>query len=229
MSRSSEAVQVLLVDDEPSLTDALAWLLESVKIQSRAFSSATEFLEALPRLTGPKCAVIDLRMPEMSGLELQKWLIEHGHDIPLIFLTAHGDVPAAVNAMQAGAVDFVQKPFNPDVFLRSVNRIVRLARERYEHQCHLHTVDGLMSKLSARERDVLTCLVEGLSSKEIGRKLEISPRTADVHRTNILKKLMVSNVIELQRLLAARGTGPAGAHAHGSPDSPPHPEDLNCS
>lgn len=207
MTPSSEAVQVLLVDDEPGLTDALAWLLESVRIQSRAFSSATAFIEALPRLSGPKCAVIDLRMPEMSGLELQKWLIEHGHDIPMMFLTAHGDVPAAVNAMQAGAVDFVQKPFNPDAFLRSVNRIVRLARERHERQCRQHAVDELQAKLSTRERDVLACLLRGQSSKEVARKLDISPKTVDVHRANIMKKLMVSNVSELQRLLTAHDPG----------------------
>lgn len=204
MKESTEPVQVLLVDDERDVTDALMWLLESVKIQSRAFSSASEFLAALTQIRGPVCAVVDLRMPEMSGLELQQRLVDEGFDIPLIFLTAHGDVQAAVNAMQVGASDFLQKPFNPQAFLASVNRIVRLARERHAQQQRDQELRAQLACLSAREAEVLNGLLDGRTSKEIARALNISPKTVDVHRANVLRKMMVGNSSELVRLLSGR-------------------------
>lgn len=196
---ATDAVLVLLVDDEPGVTDALTWLLESVRIPSRAFASAHDFLRALGEIDGPVCAVLDLRMPEMSGLELQQRLLEAGHDLPVMFLSAHGDVPAAVNAMQAGAVDFLQKPLNPQAFLTSVNRIIRLARERYAVRQHELVLQRELRKLSSREIDVLEGLRRGHTSKEIARALEISPKTVDVHRANILRKMKVSSTAELIR------------------------------
>lgn len=201
MDPSTVPVQVYLVDDERSVTDALAWLLESVKISSRPFSSALEFLAKLPELERPACAVLDLRMPEMSGLELQRRMLDAGHDMPLIFLTAHGDVPAAVNAMQAGAVDFLQKPFNPDAFLTSVQRAVRLARERHARQLSELDLRRSLAQLSTRERDVLRELLDGRTSKEIAKALSISPKTVDVHRANVMRKMGVGSSAELLRLL----------------------------
>lgn len=201
MTQESEPVLVLLVDDEPAVTDALAWLLESVRIPSRAFRSAGEFLQALDGIGGPVCAVLDLRMPEMSGLELQQLLLELGHDLPVMFLSAHGDVPAAVNAMQAGAVDFLQKPLNPQAFLTSVNRIIRLARERHAAREHARVLQRELRQLSAREMDVLEGLRRGHTSKEIARSLDISSKTVDVHRANILRKMKVSSAAELVRRL----------------------------
>lgn len=201
MDPSTVPVQVYLVDDERSVTDALAWLLESVKIGSRPFSSALEFLAKLPELERPACAVLDLRMPEMSGLELQRRMLDAGHDMPLIFLTAHGDVPAAVNAMQAGAVDFLQKPFNPDAFLTSVQRAVRLARERHARQLSELDLRRSLAQLSTRERDVLRELLDGRTSKEIAKALSISPKTVDVHRANVMRKMGVGSSAELLRLL----------------------------
>lgn len=201
MSTDSNAVTVFLVDDEASVTDGLAWLLESVKIPSLAFNSVSGFLEAIHSYRGTACAVVDLRMPEMSGLELQQQLISEAIDCPLIFLTAHGDVPAAVNAIQAGAVDFLQKPFNPDAFLTSVRKAIRLAREhRLSHDLH-KDVRQRLAHLSARERDVLQGLVDGLTSKEIARRLSISPKTVDVHRANVIRKMGTERSSELLHLL----------------------------
>lgn len=198
---SSIAVEVFLVDDETSVTDGLAWLLESVKIPSRAFSSGREFLVAARAFEGAACAVVDLRMPEMSGLELQQELHDAGCDIPLIFLTAHGDVPAAVNAMQAGAVDFVQKPFNPDRFLASVRKAIRIAREQSLARASRRAWQRRLGLLSVREREVLRGLLDGRTSKEIAKALALSPKTVDVHRANIMRKVNVETSAELVRLL----------------------------
>lgn len=194
-------VLVFLVDDERRVTDALGWLLDSVKIPSRAFDSASTFLAALDRIDGPACAVLDLRMPEMSGLELQQRLLEAGHDLPLIFLTAHGDVPAAVNAMQAGALDFVQKPFNPNDFLASVRRAIRQARNRYEERTADQALRRRLEQLSRREVDVLRGLLDGRTSKEIARELDISPKTVDVHRANVMRKMGAGTCTELVRMV----------------------------
>lgn len=195
-------VQVYLVDDEADVTEALAWLLESVRIRAHAFTSAQAFLTDIRQAAGPACAVVDLRMPEMSGLELQRRLLENGHDdVPLVFLTAHGDVPAAVHAMQAGAIDFVQKPFNPDSFLDSIRRAMRLALERHaQRSSELHT-RRLLAHLSGRELEVLRGLLDGLTSKELGKVLGISPKTVDVHRANVVRKMHVNTSTELVRML----------------------------
>lgn len=197
-------VQVFLVDDEPEVTDALKWLLDSVKIPSTVFNSAALFLAAVRGLDGPACAVLDLRMPEVSGLELQQLLQQQGLDIPLIFLSAHGDVPAAVNAIQNGALDFLQKPFNPQAFLNSVNRMLKLARERYETRQQRVELDKQIGQLSVRESEVLNYLVKGNTSKEIAKRLDISPKTVDVHRANILHKMQVKTLTELRRKLEER-------------------------
>lgn len=194
-------VHVFLVDDEPSVTDALTWLLESVRIESTAYATPSAFLEAIHRFDGPACAVIDLRMPEMSGLELQRQLAEAGCRLPLIFLSAHGDVPAAVNAMQAGAIDFVQKPFHPDRFLDSVRKAIRLAREQHVSQQGRMSLQRQLDQLSARELDVLRGLLNGRTSKEIAKKFDISPKTVDVHRANVMRKMGVDTSAELVRLV----------------------------
>ena len=204
---NTAAVQVFLVDDERDVTDGLTWLLDSVRIPSRAFSTAEDFLTEARKATGPACAVLDLRMAETSGLALQQRMLEEGLRFPLIFLSAHGDVPAAVRAIQQGAADFLEKPFNPHVFLEAINRLMQIARERYEQGQQETDLKGCLDKLSAREREVLDCLVEGRTSKETALMLDISPKTVDVHRANILHKMNVRSVGELQRLIGRlRGT-----------------------
>jgi len=198
-------VSVFIVDDEPEVTASLAWLLKSVNIPARTFNSPTAFLSAVRTATGPICAVLDLRMPEMSGLELQQQLIAEKLEMPLIFLSAHGDVPAAVNAMQMGAVDFLQKPFNPQNFLKCINRILRQAKERYDSRERALALRAHLEKLSAREIEILDALIAGQTSKEIARRFEISPRTVDVHRANIIRKMAVTSSTELLRLLDRLG------------------------
>lgn len=193
---------VLLVDDEKAVTDGLAWLLESVRIPSRAFQSPAALLRTLATLDGPLCAVVDMRMPEMTGLELQERLRDLGIELPIVFLTAHGDVPAAVRAMQGGAIDFLQKPFNPDAFLASVNRMIRLAQTRHELRQRRARLEELRARLTPREREVLGGLLRAQSSKEIARRIGINPKTVDVHRANLMKKLGATGTGDLVTLFS---------------------------
>lgn len=206
------AVTVFLVDDEPDVASALVWLLDSVKIASRALPSGAALLQALARLDGPACAVLDLRMPEMSGLELLQRMNELGHRIPVLFLSAHGDVPAAVNAMQLGAIDFLQKPFNSQAFLNSVNRAIRLARESWEQRAREIDTQSLLARLSEREKDVLRALMLGQTSKEIARTLGISPKTVDVHRANVMRKLEATTYRDLVNKLRGERIPEASQH-----------------
>ncbi|MFC7460169.1 response regulator transcription factor [Hydrogenophaga defluvii] len=202
MSAVDSDVLVFLVDDDVGVTDGLSWLLESVKIPSRAFASPQAFLAAARQHPGAACAVVDLRMPEMSGLELQQRLSEAGCDMPLIFLTAHGDVSAAVHAMQAGAVDFVQKPFNPERFLASVRKSMRLSSTRFAQRQQSLSLQRRLASLSPREAEVLQAMLVGQTSKEIARGLGISPKTVDVHRANIVRKMGAESSTQIVRELA---------------------------
>ncbi|TAH47356.1 MAG: response regulator transcription factor [Betaproteobacteria bacterium] len=195
-------VEVFLVDDEPEVLEGLAWLLDSVKIRARTFTSPQAFVDAVRQTAGPLCAALDLRMPEMSGLELQKKLVDEGLDVPLFFLSAHGDIPAAVNAMQLGAADFLQKPFKPQDFLDAVNKVMRIAREHHARRVQAATWQQRIAKLSSRELEILDAMKDGLTSKEIARLHGISPKTVDVHRANVLRKMDVGTTTELQRLIA---------------------------
>lgn len=193
----SDDVRIYLVDDEPDVTRGLSWLLESVGLKAEAHQQAEPFLASLDRCAAPACAVLDLRMPGLSGLEVMERLVARRPDVPIIFLSAHGDVPSAVRAMKLGAFDFLQKPFNPQQFLECIHRARRGASERHAEWLKRRDYDQSLARLSAREREVLELMLDGGSSKEIGRKLEISPKTVDVHRANILRKLEVANAREL--------------------------------
>ncbi|MBS4098829.1 MAG: response regulator transcription factor [Sulfuricella sp.] len=192
---------VFVVDDDEGLRDSIHWLLESVNLPARMFASAAELLEAHdPQWEG--CLLLDVRMPGMSGMELLENLKSYSFHLPTIILTGHGDVPMAVRALKHGAFDFVQKPFNSQELLDRVQAAIQLDRNNRVTRSKL---DGRLSNfesLSNRERVVMELVVAGDSSKVIGKKLGISCKTVDVHRSNILKKLNVKTVAELvqQRL-----------------------------
>lgn len=190
-------VRIFLVDDEPDVTRGLSWLLESVGLAAEAHQVAESFLGALDSCPGPACAVLDLRMPGLSGIEVMERLIARRPDMPIVFLSAHGDVPSAVRAMKLGAFDFLQKPFNPQQFLECINRALRASSERHAEWLKRRDYDASLSRLSTREREVMEHTLAGRSSKEIGRILTISPKTVDVHRANILRKLEVGTAREL--------------------------------
>lgn len=191
------AARIFLVDDEPDITRGLSWLLESVDLPTEMFNDSRAFLARLKEYDGAACTILDLRMPGLSGLEVMEQAVARRPDIPIIFLSAHGDVPSAVRAMKLGAFDFLQKPFNPQQFLDCVNRALRLAQERHAEWLRQRNNSESVSRLSAREREVLQLMLEGRSSKEIGRELVISPKTVDVHRANVLRKLGMNTAREL--------------------------------
>lgn len=192
---------VYFVDDEPDVTRALIYLLDSIQVRACAFSSAREFFDHLDLSAGPACLVLDLRMPDIGGLEVMKILKDSQCNLPVIFLSAHGDIPAAVQAMQLGAIDFLQKPFNPQFFLDAINRATRFARESYETRQSKMTTEKLLDRLSPREREVLEHLLRGATSKEIARSLDISYKTVDVHRSSVLRKIGVCSCLDLKRKL----------------------------
>jgi FixJ family two-component response regulator len=178
-----------------------------VQLDARAFESAEAFLAALDQHASG-CLLLDVRMPGMSGLELQRVLVEREIQLPVIFLTGHADVPMAVQAIQNGAADFIEKPFNPQRLLDLVQACLEQDRR---HQAHWHSMQAALdrlAKLTRRERDVAAHIVSGKPSKVIAAAFGISEKTVDVHRHNILKKARVHSVAELVRLwMQAQETG----------------------
>lgn len=188
---------IFLVDDDDSVTTSLSWMLESVKLAPIVFNDPRQFLDEFLRFEGPACIVLDMRMAGMGGVEVLERVLEHRKDVPVTLLSAHGDVPIAVRSMKLGAFDFLQKPCDPQTFLDTVNLMIRQAEELYEVSQEEKKKDDTLSKLSPREVEVFNFIIQGMSSKEIAYELNISPKTIDIHRANILKKVDVANYRDL--------------------------------
>ena len=200
---NSKEQMVFVVDDDAAVRDSIAELVESVGLQAECYAAAAEFLDNLEP-ERPGCLVLDVRMAEMSGLELQQRLNTLGISMPVIMLTGHGDVTMAVEAMKAGAVDFLQKPYREQALLDSINTaLMKDATDRRSDAVD-ERLDQRLAGLTEREREVLDQLLLGKTSKEIARILAISPRTAEVHRRNLLHKLGFRTVKELMLVLASR-------------------------
>ena len=190
-------VKILLVDDEVEVTTAISWLLDSMKLDVSAYNSVDDFIDYLGEFTDPACLVLDLMMPGRSGLEVFDTVMAMRPDIPVIFLSAHGDIASVVHSMKSGAIDFLQKPFDPQNFLDVINRGIRVAGERYRSRRNIESINGVLAGLSSRERQVLTHTLSGNSAKEVANILGISYKTVEVHRANILRKIDVSTFREL--------------------------------
>lgn len=194
---------VHVIDDDEAMRDSLSFLLDIQGFETRVYESATAFLDALPGLSGG-CVLTDVRMPGLSGLELVDHLRAQGSDLPVVVMTGHGDVPMAVEAMKAGVVDFIEKPFADDVLLRAV----RSALDRHETPSPdggLKEAQARLATLSPRERDVLAGVVAGKANKVIAYDLGISPRTVEIYRANLMTKTGARNMAELMRLALAAG------------------------
>jgi RNA polymerase sigma factor (sigma-70 family) len=190
---------VFLVDDDASVRDGLKWLLESVGWQVQAFPSAIEFLENYDP-TLPGCLVLDVRMPGLSGLELQRILTTRKCGVPIIIITGHGDVPMCVRAFESGAFGFLEKPVDRQLLLEQVARAIEQDREHRQTTSDNIDLQPLLERLTPRERQVVDLLVEGRTMKQIAGQLRISVPTCSKHRSRALEKLEVENDVELVRL-----------------------------
>ncbi|HJS38818.1 MAG TPA: response regulator [Burkholderiales bacterium] len=206
----SHALQTVhIVDDDAAVRDSLSLLLELQGIAARAYASAEAFLEAYEGQPG--CVVVDLRMPGMSGLALQAELKRRGIALPVVMVTAYGDVPTARAALKAGAFDFVEKPIEEDRLLATLEAALRMAQAERATAEELADFRARLERLTAREREVLDMVVEGRHNREIAEALAISPRTVEVYRARMMEKLHVRRLPDLVRLmLRQQPRAPAG-------------------
>jgi RNA polymerase sigma factor (sigma-70 family) len=191
---------VIVVDVDAGVRNALRSLLKSVGLECMLYGSAQEFLAAY-QASQPGCLVLDVRMPGMSGLELQQQLNLRGAVIPVIFMTGHGDIPMAVEAMQHGAFDFLQKPFRDQDLLDRIQRAIAKDAELRQSLGEHARIKAHLESLTAREREVLDLMTQGKQNKQIAQDLGISPRTIEIHRARVMEKMEAQSVAELVRMM----------------------------
>jgi two-component system response regulator FixJ len=190
---------VHLIDDDDGVRQAVAFLLTTSGFAVRVYETAVAFLEALPTVQ-PGCIVTDVRMPEMDGLELQRQLRQRGVGLPVIVITGHGDVPLAVEAMKAGAIDFIEKPFNDEKLLSAIRVAIDQHARDAGREDEIAAIRAKIEALSPREREVLDGLVAGLPNKTIAYDLKISARTVEVHRANLMARMGAGSLADLVRM-----------------------------
>lgn len=202
MNYQPEACVVHVVDDDPGLRRSLRFLLDSVGWTVQLHASAEEFLDvvAAPQ-TQPCCLLLDIRMPSMSGLELQQVLRGRGIDLPILFMTGHADVSMAVQAMKSGAIDFIEKPFNDQKVLDAVAAAIRQSAEAIDDAGRRHAAGAMLALLSPREQEVARLVAQGQPNKQIAFSLNISEKTVHIHRQHVMEKAGVSSAAELARLM----------------------------
>jgi FixJ family two-component response regulator len=202
---------VIIVDDDPSVRNALSLLLSSVGHQVKTYGSAQAFLDSGLDPRGPACLVLDVRMPGLSGLDLQQELTARNRSLPIIFITGHGDIPMSVRAMKKGAVDFLPKPFDDSELLTAVQTALqKAARTNADHQ-EQEAIRQRLETLTPREHEMLTYLLTGMLNKQIAFELDIAERTVKAHRKQVLRKMGVASIAELVRLAEKAGIKPAAA------------------
>jgi len=195
---SEQAPTVFIVDDDKAIGHAMSLLMTSVDLPHRIFHSGDEFLKAYDP-NQPGCLVLDIRMPGMGGLELQERLLELDPNLPIIFITGHGDVPMAVNAMQKGAVDFIQKPFRDQELLDRIREALSANEERRSVREKQEALAGRLARLTKREREVMNLVVTGKPNKVIAYELDVSQRTVEIHRARVMEKMEAGSLAELVR------------------------------
>src|SRR6201993_1472537 len=199
---NSDEPIVFAIDDDASMREALSRLFRSVKIRAQIFASAEEFLE-FERPDAPACLVLDVRLPGSSGLELQRELADAG--IPIIFITGHGDIPMSVEAMKAGAVEFLTKPFRDQVLLDAIQQAIRRDRASRKQRAELAKQGSRYESLTQREREVLALVVAGLLNKQIAAQLGTTQFTVKIHRKAVMQKMQASSLADLVRMGAKLG------------------------
>ena len=190
---------VFVVDDDPSVRKALERLFKSVGLNVEVFNSAKEFLPC-KEPDGPSCVVLDVRMPGLSGLDLQRELAAAGKNMPIIFVTGHGTVPMTVKAMKAGAVDFIEKPFDDQVLIDAVHKAMERDKRMRLERAEVGEIKQRVESLTPREREILAYVVSGMLNKQIAFDLDISEKTVKVHRARVMEKMKVRSLADLVRL-----------------------------
>ena len=200
---------VYVVDDDQAMRTSLTWLIESTGMQVRTFESADAFLAAhFPGMAG--CLLLDVRMPGMSGLELQQQLAREGFTIPVIIITGHGDVGMAVKAMKVGAVDFIEKPFHDEDLLGAIRRALDVDARQRASQTTRAEIAARLAELTPREHEVMIMVTDGKSNKEMAAALGVSTKTVEAHRARVMEKMRAESLAELVRM-SLIATGETGA------------------
>jgi two-component system, LuxR family, response regulator FixJ len=190
---------VHIIDDDEALRESLAFLLRSAGLEVRSFESAKAFLDVLPG-AAPGCVITDVRMPDVSGIELLRRLKELRIGVPVIVITGHGDIALAVEAMKMGAADFFEKPFDDDLLVASVRAALRQREDQTKRGAERAEIEHRISSLSPREKDVLAGLIDGRANKQIAFDLGISPRTVEIYRANLMNKMQANSLSDLVRM-----------------------------
>ena len=198
-SLSAPRPTAYVVDDDESIRTLWRWLMESNGFAVQTFASAADFIAAYGH--EPGCLILDLQLPGMSGLELQAYLKEHGIEIPIVFVTGHGDVPTAVSALKEGAVDYIQKPFSYRSALAVIAKAFERDAEVRARGARRSLVAGRVATLTEREREVMERVIQGKTNKMIGAELAISIKTVEVHRARVMEKMAVASVAELVQIM----------------------------
>jgi FixJ family two-component response regulator len=190
---------VFIVDDDRGLRQAIHDLVESVGLRAESFASGEDFLRA-KRMSRPSCLVLDVRLPQMSGLDFQQRLTETGIQIPIIFITAHGDIPMSVRALKSGALEFLTKPFRDQDLLDAIHQALERDRAAREQQSEIHNLQERVRTLTAREQEVMNLVVSGMLNKQIASEIGTSEATVKIHRGNVMRKMKAGSVVDLVRM-----------------------------
>lgn len=198
---------ICIVDDNPSVRRSLERLIQSLGLTARSFASATQFLQSGHR-EETDCLILDVRMPEISGLDLQEKLSGMGIFLPIVFISGHGTVPMSVRAMKAGAVDFLQKPFDEQDLIDAIYRAIDRCRQRKAEREELTEIQARLRSLTPKEHQVLACVITGLLNKNIADRLAMAEKTVKVHRASVMKKMEAPSVADLVRMAEKAGIRP---------------------
>ena len=207
-SKSQQQAIVFVVDDDVSVRESVELLIKFAGWQPETFASAKDFL-ARPRISTPCCLVLDVSLPDLNGLELQKLIASERTDMPIIFITGHGDVPMTVQAMKAGAVEFLTKPFDDEVLLGAIRHALKRSAAVLDDQAETTAMRNTYESLTPREQDVMQLVVAGMLNKQIGLKLGISEITVKAHRGKVMQKMKADSVADLVKTAVKLGLAPS--------------------